>query len=606
LKRSLFAELKRRNVFKAGIAYLALGWVVTQVTSTVAPALNLPSWVVPLVIWIGVIGFPFVIMFSWIYELTPEGLKRESEVDRSASITHITGRRIDYIIIGLLVVAIGLFAFAQFRPRPAATAITVATSDNSIAVLPFVNMSSDKEQEYFSDGMSEELLNLLAKIPQLHVAARTSSFSFKGKEVPIQEIAKTLLVANVLEGSVRKSGDQIRITAQLIRASDGYHVWSETWDRKVDDIFKIQDEIAGKVVDELKVTLLGAAPKVRTTDPQAYALYLQARELGRQYTAEAFAKSDALYGQALAIDARYAPAWTGLATNLRNEGDIGALSVQEGYARAREAAEKALALDPDYAPAHAALGWIAMTHDNDLPAAAKHFERALALDPTDLDVLHTVATLLGSLGRLDEALTLEEAVVRRDPVNATAISNLGRYQRHANRYDAAIASYRTVLSLSPRRGNAHYGLGVTLLLKGDASGALTEMEQETSEIWRMIGLPMVYHALGRGSDSEAALSALIAKYEKDAPYNIAYIYAFRGEPDKAFEWLDKAVEYRDPGIAEIITAPEFANIRSDPRWLPFLRKIGKAPEQLAKIEFKVTLPKEWQVEATAASGRANP
>src|SRR5262249_41527160 len=186
------------------------------------------------------------------------------------------------------------------------------------------------------DGMSEELLNLLAKIPQLHVAARTSSFSFKGKEVPIQEIAKTLLVANVLEGSVRKSGDQIRITAQLIRASDGYHVWSETWDRKVDDIFKVQDEIAGKVVDELKVTLLGAAPKVSTTDPQAYALYLQARELGRHNTAEAYAKSDALYRQALAIDARYAPAWEGLGRNFVNETNIGVLSAPEGHRRSRE------------------------------------------------------------------------------------------------------------------------------------------------------------------------------------------------------------------------------------------------------------------------------
>src|SRR6185295_2114015 len=232
---------------------------------------------------------------------------------------------------GLLLLALiigGVFYFA--RPP------TIAADNNSIAVLPFVNMSDDKEQGYFSDGISEELLNLLSKIPQLKVAARTSSFSFKGKGVEIPEIARQLHVANVLEGSVRRSGDQLRITAQLIRAAEGYHLWSETYDRKMDDIFKIQDEIAGEVVKELKVKLLGAAPKVRTTDPKAYALYLQARELGRQATPDAFAKSDALYRQVLEIDPRYAPAWERLSTNFSNKAAMGLLSNQEVFARARE------------------------------------------------------------------------------------------------------------------------------------------------------------------------------------------------------------------------------------------------------------------------------
>src|SRR5262249_12116661 len=364
-----------------------------------APVLHMPDWIVLVVVWIGVIGFPFVIAFSWIYEITPEGLKRESEVDRSASITHVTGRRMDYLIVGLLVLAIGITALDRLVPRrgsssgpseaaapaavsagttvssavPTATSITVATSDNSIAVLPFVNMSDDRANEFFSDGITEELLNLLAKIPQLQVTARTSSFSFKGKELGIKDIAKTLSVTHILEGSVRKSGDQVRITAQLINAVNDKHLWSETYDRKLDDIFKVQDEIAGKVVDELKVTLLGAAPKARTTDPQAYALYLQARELGRPGTAEALAKSDALDRQALAIDPRYAPAWSGLAANFVNKTITGELSNQEGFAGSREAAEKALAIDPDYAPAHAALGRIATGSYNDFSSAAKHY-----------------------------------------------------------------------------------------------------------------------------------------------------------------------------------------------------------------------------------------
>jgi tetratricopeptide (TPR) repeat protein len=266
------------------------------------------------------------------------------------------------------------------------------------------------------------------------------------------------------------------------------------------------------------------------------------------------------------------------------------LSGQEGNAKAREADTKALAIDESYAPAHAGLGLIAMYADNDLAAAAQHFERALALDPAGPRVLNTSALLLESLGRLDEALALAGVLVRRDPVNVSALFNLGLYQRYAGQLDAATATFRTVLSLVPGRGNAHVQLGSALLLKGDAKSALGEIEQETSESWKMFGLPMAYHALARKADSDAALAALIKKHEKDAPYNIAYVHAFRGEADKAFEWLDKAVEYGDSGLADVVSENLFDKVRADPRWLPFLRKIGKAPEQLAKIEFKVRLP----------------
>src|SRR5437660_5095136 len=362
------------------------------------------------------------------------------------------------VAIGLLVLGAIVAAFMIVSRRPI-TSLT-ASPEKSIAVLPFVDMSAGKDQEYFSDGISEELLNPLAKIPQLQVTARTSSFAFKGKEIGVPEIARTLHVAHVLEGSVRKAGNSVRITAQLIKAGTDTHLWSQTYDRKLDDIFAIQDEIAADVVKQLKVTLLGAAPKARTTDPEAYALYLQAVQLGRQFTAEPFQQSDALYRKVLAIDPRYAPAWYGLARNFGNETGQGLLPGKEGFAQAREAAVRALAIDPDYAPAHAQLGWIAMYGDSDLVGAAQHLERALALDPADLRVLTTSVTLLQSLGRLDEAL----------------------------------------------------------------------------------------------------------------------------------ECVDKAVEYGDGGLGEIVTDNLFDKIHADPRWLAFLRKSGKAPEQLAKVEFKVTLP----------------
>ncbi len=468
---------------------------------------------------------------------------------------------------------------------------TAAIPEKSIAVLPFRNLSEDNNNAFFADGISEELLNLLSKVPQLQVAARTSSFSFKGKQIEIPEIARKLHVANVLEGSVRKSGDQLRITAQLVRAAEGYNLWSETYDRKLDDIFKIQDEIAGEVVKQLKVTLLGAKPTVRETDPKAYTLYLQAVEIGRQGSPEAFTQSDALLKQVLEIDPRYAPAWHGLAHSFREEANLGLLPNSEGYARARSAEEKALALDPNYAPAHSALGRIA-ANNNDFVNAAKHFERAVALDPTDLNVLGNSAVFLHSLGRLQEGLALLEAVVRRDPVNLSALFNLGNAQIRMGQFDAAIASYRSVLSMSPGSGLTHYQICEAMLLKGDAPAALAEIEQEKSEVWRLIGLPMAYHALGRKAESDAALATLIAKDETWGPYNIAYIYAFRGDADKAFEWLDKADQYQDPGLSHIAVENLFDKIHSDPRWLPFLRKLGRAPEQLAKIQFKVTLPRQ--------------
>jgi len=501
------------------------------------------------------------------------------------------------IAIGIATIAIVMAVIAwlvgrethkwRAKPPSAPLAATTSTADpNSIAVLPFVNVSDDQANEYFSDGVSEELLNLLAKIPELRVTSRGSAFSFKGKETPIPEIAKQLKVAHVLEGSVRKAGDRVRITAQLIEADSDTQLWSQSYDRKLDDIFAIQDEIAADVVNHLRVTLLGAAPTTRKTDPEAYSLYLQAAQLGRRIAREAFEQSDALYRQVLEIDPNYPPAWVGLANNYLNEAQSGLVPSDEGYARAREAIDKALAIDPDYAPAYARLGWIAMT-ENDLASAARHFERGLAIDPSDVRVLASSAMLLNVLGRLDQGLAIEEAVIQRDPINVTRRFNLGLTQNHAGHFDDAIESFRTVLSLSPGRGNAHYGISVALLLKGNAEEALEEIKQETSEPWRLLGLPMASHAVGREADADAAFAELVGKYERDFAYNIAYVCAFRGDADRTFEWLDKAIEYGDPGISEIVVENLFGNVHSDPRWAELLRRLGKSPDKLDAIVFEV-------------------
>jgi adenylate cyclase len=607
---SFFGELKRRNVIRVGAAYVVVAWLVIQVVETIFPAFGFGDAAVRIVTIVFAIGLVPALIFAWAFELTPEGLKKESEVDRSESITPQTGRKLDRVIMVVLALTLGYFAFDKFVLEPErevaleaqkaeevaearqagrSEALVESYGDKSIAVLPFVNMSSDAEQEYFSDGISEELLNLLAGIPELRVISRSSAFSFKDQNLEIPEIGKRLNVAHILEGSVRKAGNRVRITAQLIEARSDTHLWSETYDRTLDDIFAVQDEIAATVVAQLKITLLGAAPKVQETDPEAYALFLQARYLGHQITPESLEQANALLERALAIDPGYAAAWSGLAVNYARQVANGLLPFDEGYARARAAAEKALTIDPAWAPAHASLGWIAMSY-NDLAAAARHFERALQLAPADLDVLGNAAGLLKYLGRLNQAIEVDEFGAARDPVNPISHSNLGNGYLSAGRWDEAIASYEIALRLSPGQIGSHYWLGTALLFKGEAEAALAAMQREQYEALRLIGLAIAYHSLGDAVASDAALARLTEEYEKEWAFNIAYVLAYRGEADRAFEWLGKAVQYSDSGLPEILLRPEFRSIHDDPRWLPFLDSIGKSPGQLDAIKFEVELP----------------
>ena len=459
----------------------------------------------------------------------------------------------------------------------------------SIAVLPFTDLSPEGDQEYFAEGISEELLNLLGQIPEVRVAARTSSFAFKDRNLEIPEIADNLDVAHVLEGSVRKDGDRVRITAQLIRADDGFHEWSHTWDRTLDDIFRIQDEIAADVIDHLRVSL-GVTPSTEPTDPEAYALYLQARQLSRQLTEAAFEQSVILYRQALAIDPEYASAWAGLAGNYAYQTGAHLMPFDEGYRLAREAARRALEIDEGNAEAHAYLGYIAMHEEGDLASAARHYERAARLEPTNPEILRLAARLGRNLGRLDEPVRLMEYVVSRDPVNPGNHAALGSMYWRVGRLDESIASFRTALNLSPGHPGAQYAIGVVRLMQGEPEAALEEIQQESAEWYRLTGLVLAYHALGRDGDSENSLAELIRKYAGGWAYQIAYALAYRGEVDRAFEWLRRADEYGDPGLAEIPMQTLFANLYDDPRWLPFLESIGRSPEQLSAIEFEVPLP----------------
>lgn len=463
-------------------------------------------------------------------------------------------------------------------------------ADKSIAVLPFVNMSEDTNNGFFADGLAEELLNLLAKVPDLQVTSRSSSFSYRGKEIKLAQVARDLNVAHILEGSVRKSGNRLRITAQLIDARTDKHLWSQTYDRSLDDIFAIQDEIAFAVVAQLKVTLLGAAPKSKSYDPQAYAVYLQARQLENQGSDESVAQAIKLYQQALSIDSRLALAWNGLADCYLLQDSSGTRDTGEAFRLAREAVNHAQEIDPGLAETQAVLGIIALNHDNNLAAAARHFTRALEIEPTNLDTISLSLLLFRSLGRLEQTVAIGEYLTAHDPVDSYAHARLGAIYLRNGRFDEAMAEFTTSLRLAPGRNQAHYAMGEALLRKGEREAALAEMKQEPSETWRLLGLAMAYHALGQKQKSDEALAEDIRKYERGSSWNIAYVLAYRGEADRAFEWLEKAILYHDSGLSDTAVQWQFESLYQDPRWLPFLRRIGRDPAKVAAIRFEVKLP----------------
>ncbi len=466
---TLFAELKRRNVFRVGIAYVVVSWLVLQVCDVVLNNIEAPDWVFQVVMLLLAIGFPISLVFAWAFEMTPEGLKREHEVDRSKTITHETGQKLNRVIITVLIIAVGYFAVDKFilsANRESAaieSAIEEATSSAaderlasqaasaelqpSIAVLPFVDMSPDKDQDYFAEGLSEELLNLLSKIPNLKVAARTSSFSFKGENLEITEIAQRLKVAHVLEGSVRTSGRRVRVTAQLIHAEDGFHLWSETYDRTLDDIFAIQDEIASEVVTQLKLALLGDAPKVKETNPLAYSLYLQGHHLTLQESAEGFKRAAELLQQAVSIDPGYVAAWAELSAVYSGQASAGLVPIDKGYTMARQAANKALAIDPNYVRAYSLLARISLGYDNDLAAAARYLEQGFELEPTNHSIITQAARVAQALGQLDTAIEMGKFLVARDPVGSRGLNVLGISYLYARQWDNAISAFRNVLTL---------------------------------------------------------------------------------------------------------------------------------------------------------------
>jgi len=462
----------------------------------------------------------------------------------------------------------------------------------TVAVLPFADI--DGKDGYFADGVSEDILNVLSRVPQVRVTSRSSAFSFKGKDVPVSEIAQRLHVGHVLEGSVRKSGNAVRITATLIDAGTDTPVWSETYDRTLDDVVAVQDEIAYAVARQLRRTLTVTAPRPRKVNGRAYDLYLQAMDVSRQARRDRFEQVQRILKEAVAIDPNFSMAWGALGTSYMNAAGTGGgdRSTDELVALARDAANRAVAADPNNAWSYTVLSTIASDYDNDLPAAARALERALALAPDDTNLLLPAATLVARLGRINEAVAIREYAVMLDPLSPFMQFNLAVTYLNAQRYDDAIAAARRSLAISPHRTVAHYVIGNALLLKHDAAGALAEYQQEPSEVWKANALPLAFDALGRKAEAEAALAHVIDTYRSDSAYNIAQVYAMRGDADHAFTWLDTAVKTHDGGLGAVMIDPLLERLHGDRRWMPFLERTGRTPQQLGAVKFSVSIPGE--------------
>ncbi|HEY5776822.1 MAG TPA: tetratricopeptide repeat protein [Xanthomonadales bacterium] len=589
---SLFNELKRRNVFKVAIAYIVVAWLVMQVADVVLNNITAPDWVFKVLMLFLAMGLPFAVIFAWAFEMTPEGLKRESEVDRSQSITHVTSRKLNNLITGALVLALAYFAYDKFvlsadRNAALVEATTQAVSENSgsvaqvpakaensIAVLPFVNMSSDAEQEYFSDGLSEELLNLLAKIPELKVASRSSAFQFKGEKFDLKDVAQKLDVAHVLEGSVRKAGNQVRITAQLIKAEDGYHMWSETYDRSLDNIFAIQDEIAAAVVEALKIELLGEAPKAKVVDPEAYALWLKGRYVYAKWGKENFEKAIEAFNQALMIDPDYVDAWASLSVAYLTQTTSGYRNRDEGLVLARAAIDKALLLNPDLPTVLARLSLIQSIFEWDWQSAETTIQKALALAPEDPRVLGAAGNLFSATGPLEKALDYYQQTLKVEPLDLVTLYNVGDVLFRQGRLEEAKSAYRRLLELNPEDWGTHTQLAIILLKQERLDEAWAELELEVDPQQQEIGRMLVLPALGREVEAQQKLDIFIQENQSWAAYPIATIYAWHGDSEAAFTWLERAYQQHDSLMSTIAFDPLLTSLHGDPRWAELLDRLG--------------------------------
>lgn len=602
---SFFNELKRRNVFRVAAAYMVVAWLLIQVAETIFPLFGFddtPARIIVIVLTIGLIP---AMIFAWAFELTPEGLKKESEIDRSSSITPQTGKKLDRMIMVVLALALGYFAFdkfvldpqreadqlsslvkqktmevAQARQEGRTEALVDTYGEKSIAVLPFVNMSDDASNEYFSDGITEEILNLMAGIRELRVISRTSAFAYKDKVVHIPDVAERLNVSHVLEGSVRKSGNKVRITAQLIAARSDTHLWSKTYDRSLEDIFTVQDEIATEVTNSLKLTLMGQPLTVDATNPLAHEYYLQGNYF---YFKGNHEKSVEYFRLSIDQDRDYLPAWhmLGRSYNMLR----GGLPNEELFKLMRAASNESVRIDAEDYRTHVLQGILAFFADNNSRLAAYHFGHAHDLRPNDIVTVFYEGWLRSLIGQNRQSLELRQLAVKLDPTVAIMFTNLAHDYESLGQYDEAEKADRKALELVPDYGLSLFRMARISILKGEPETALERVEAINLEEDKSELSAIAHYELGNLDESNRILKSMIANHADEWAYSIGRVFAWRNEPDDAFKWIQTAIDENQRLGGAMRNDVLTQNIHKDPRFQTILFGLGLADSQVADIEF---------------------
>jgi TolB-like protein/Flp pilus assembly protein TadD len=581
--KSFFGELKRRNVYKVAITYAVVAWLLIQIASILLPTFEAPTWVMKVFVVLLALGFVMSVMISWAFEATPEGLKRTTDVppEVAAKLPTWSPRKYATFVVAVAALAAALFAYQFSRTRSTLTprqseAITVANSQKSIAVLPLLNESGDPHDEYFSDGLSEELIAALAQISGLKVIGRSSSFRFKDRREEPKTIGEKLGVSTLLEGTVRKQGDRVRIVAELINAADGIEVWTRTFDRELKDIFAVQQEIARAVAESLRVRLLGSEEKstqMATNSVEAHNGYLQAHFHRQRGNVEDYRKAITYFDRAIELDPNYALAY---AERSETWTIIGDLTGQRptAYPKARSDAEKAVAIAPALAEAHAALGWVRAFAEWKFAEGLSELQRAKELSPANPTANDLLARVIVYTGRMEEAERQARQAVELDPLSAATQFTLGRVLFYAGKLDEADAAGRKMAELQPFASSSHRWQVLVAVQRGDGQTALREAQLEPDESIRPFELALAQYVHGDRKAADTALADLIANSRDSLAYQIAEVYAVRGEKDKAFEWLQIAFDNHDGGIPSLLVDPLLRVLRDDPRYKNLLVKGG--------------------------------
>ncbi|MGI8482308.1 MAG: tetratricopeptide repeat protein [Chthoniobacterales bacterium] len=570
--KKIFAELQRRNVYKVAVAYAVVGWLVVQIATQVFPFFEVPHWAIRMVVIVLLLGFPVALILAWAFELTPEGLVRTEEVEAGRSITRSTGRKLDFIIIGVLLAVIAFLAFQHYGPP--------RLSGKSIAVLPFVDLSREKDQEYFSDGISEQIINSLSKIHGLFVCARTSAFVFKNKYEDVREVGRVLHVMHVLEGSVSRGVGRVRVDARLIDVTNGYQLWSETYNSGEEDFMSLQNDLAQKVASALQVELhlseSKQLSKPPTYDPEAYDLYLRGRFFLNKRTAESIEKARALFEQAVTKDPRFALGHSGIADSYILLGEYGAISAAEASTRAWPEASAAIAIDDHLAAGYISRAMLLTDFEWNWPAAEADFRKALELDPNSAAARHWYAFHLAEIGRADEALQVIEAAQKLDPISPNIRAAKAKISLMTRRYDEAIKQGREALDLQPNFAPAFSVLAQAYALRGNYPEAIAAakkpIEQEPG--WGTFELAYIYAIAGDKAELEKIMSRVPATtVAQGSPYDRAVICAASRENASALHWLETAIEQRSLEVVWIRVDPGLDNIRAEPGFQKLLARV---------------------------------